>query len=308
MKPFNIQTSLFTILFFLEGCSDRSEVAKIPEPPKMRTITSDIEDMFVLHDIDGDVDIEGVLEAFYHLNSTATKSDLPILLRAIKSPRNNFWTRELLSEPIARLGEVSVLESLLNAFHINERDGHDNDGFSAHLSYLVALEPQTSYKELIRLKNDPNFKHEELCDWLLEYIGAEDEKSSVSPIQYSSGDSFQGMWNYDKRNANLRLTVESVYISTRLLLVSLQSDDLDNVKKEFIGKVGDNGRHISLRGLARSGSDYEVVSGYSVRDFLREGSTIEIELNDFSAQKLRGKVENGTNVYFWSNPSWKPAK
>ena len=76
----------------------------------------------------------------------------------------------------------------------------------------------------------------------------------------------------------------------------------------MIGEVGDNGRHISLRGLARSGSDYEVVSGYSVRDFLRKGSTMEIELNDFSAQKLRGKVENGTNVYFWSNPSWKQAK
>lgn len=300
MRAFKIQTSLVAILFFFGGCSDKSDVTEIVEPPKMRTIKSDIEDMFVLQDVDGEADIDGVLEAFYHLNDTVTEHDIPFLLKSIKSPRNNFWTRELLSEPIARLGGVITLEPLLRGCYANEKENGETDGFSAHLSYLVARKPQASYKELKRLKNDPDFEHNELCDWLLEYIVAENGKSAVRPIQYSVGDSFQGMWNYDRRNANLRMTIKHVDAGTRILWVTIQSDDLDNEKKEFIGEVKDDGRKLVLKGIARSGSKYEMVSGYSVRDFLRKGSTMEINLDDFNSGKLRGEIENGTNIYFWS--------
>ena len=126
----------------------------------MRTVKSDSEQMFVLKDIDGDVDIDGVLEAFYHLKSTAKESDLSILLKAIKSPRNNFWTRELLSEPIARLGGVSVLEPLLHAYDANTKEGHDNDSFGLNLVELVTREPLRSAAELRRLKKSSYFEHE----------------------------------------------------------------------------------------------------------------------------------------------------
>jgi hypothetical protein len=79
-------------------------------------------------------------------------------------------------------------------------------------------------------------------------------------------------------------------------------EDLDNVKKEFMATVGNNGRQLFLKGIAKSGSDYEHVSGFSVRDFLRQNSVMTIDLKHYEVQKLRGKVENGTNIYFWSKP------
>ena len=46
-------------------------------------------------------DVDQKLEAFERLKAVVTKDDLPQLLEALKSERNDFWVRELLSEPIA---------------------------------------------------------------------------------------------------------------------------------------------------------------------------------------------------------------
>lgn len=88
---------------------------------------------------------------------------------------------------------------------------------------------------------------------------------------------------------NLRLTVESVDIATRILLVTLQSEDLDDMKKEFMARAGNNGRQLFLKGIAKSGSDYKYVSGLSVRDFLRQNSVMTIDLKHHEAHKLRGE-------------------
>ena len=53
---------------------------------------------------DGDIDVDGVMKAFERLKSIATEADLPALVAAIQSPKNNFWTRELFAEPICHLG------------------------------------------------------------------------------------------------------------------------------------------------------------------------------------------------------------
>jgi hypothetical protein len=59
-------------------------------------IAKEIEAIFAGQDVgDGDVDVDGVLTAFDRLKSIATNADLPSLVAAIQSPRNNFWTREL---------------------------------------------------------------------------------------------------------------------------------------------------------------------------------------------------------------------
>ena len=68
-------------------------------------IEKEIEAIFAGQDVeDGEVDIDGVLEAHGRLMSIATEADLPRLVAAIQSRRNNFWTRELVSEPICQLG------------------------------------------------------------------------------------------------------------------------------------------------------------------------------------------------------------
>jgi len=132
-------------------------------------IEKDLELIFDLQDVDGDVDIDGVLEAFYRLNDEASVEDLPLLLEAIKSPKNNFWTRELLSEPIARLGGSKVLEPLFAAFAANVEDGHDNDGFSAFLIEIAESETDQCIAECNRLLAQPSFEHGDLARWLLTF-------------------------------------------------------------------------------------------------------------------------------------------
>lgn len=130
---------------------------------------------------------------------------------------------------------------------------------------------------------------------LVEY-----EAPNRSPIFYKPGDTFQGMWHYNRRNANLRLTIESVDPAGRTVKASMQSSDLDDAKKTFSGKVGDDGRGLNLTGIVGTGSEYVYTSGYHVLDFLKRDSSMRIDLTDCNARKLRGKVENGTRIYFWS--------
>lgn len=132
-------------------------------------IEKDLELIFDLQDVDGDVDIDGVLEAFYRLKAEVSSDDLPLLLKAIQSPENNFWTRELLSEPIARLGGSTVLEPLFVAFAANEKEGHDNDGFSVFLIEIAESETEQCIAECNRLLAHPSFEHGDLARWLLTF-------------------------------------------------------------------------------------------------------------------------------------------
>jgi len=128
-----------------------------------------------------------------------------------------------------------------------------------------------------------------------------EEAAPAGPILYEPGDSFQGMWHHDRRNANLRLTIESVDPEIRRVTAVMQSRDLDNSEKQFEGAVGADGRELVLTGVVGTGSGYRAVDGYDVRDFLRRGSNLSVRLDDCNGRELRGEVENGTSVYFWSN-------
>lgn len=61
-------------------------------------IEKEIEAILAWQDVgdDGDIDVDGVMKAFERLTSIATEADLPARVAAIQSPKNNFWTRELL--------------------------------------------------------------------------------------------------------------------------------------------------------------------------------------------------------------------
>jgi len=133
-------------------------------------IAQEIEAIFTGQDVgDGDVDVDGVLEAFERLKSIATEADLPSLVAAIQSPRNNFWTRELLAEPICQLGGSDYLEPLLEAAQLGLDEGHDNDGFDTHLTEIAYAEPEKCRAKLEGLLARPDFKHREAAKWLLEF-------------------------------------------------------------------------------------------------------------------------------------------
>ena len=132
-------------------------------------IEKEIETIFARQDSGCDVDIDGVLKAFERLRSIATEADLPTLVAAIKSPRNNFWTRELFAEPICQLGGVDYLEPLLDAVQLNLEAGHDNDSLNISLTELAYAEPQKCRTKLKALLAGADFRHREAASWLLKF-------------------------------------------------------------------------------------------------------------------------------------------
>ena len=106
------------------------------------------------------------------------------------------------------------------------------------------------------------------------------------------------MWNYDRRNANLRMNVVSVDAGNRSIVVTLQSEDLDNGEKEFKGTIDYDGS-LKLEGIKDTGSDYDRDSSYHVRNLLDRDSSMKIELNAYG-DKIRGPAEDGTNLYFFT--------
>lgn len=114
-------------------------------------------------------DVEQKLEAFERLKNSATEDDLPQLISALKSEKNDFWTRELLSEPISELGGSEYLPELFDALQKNYNEGHDNDGFNAYLIEITYSEPQLCKKKLLELIVAPDFKHKDHAEWLLKF-------------------------------------------------------------------------------------------------------------------------------------------
>ena len=114
-------------------------------------------------------DIETVLGAHARLMAVANAEDLPVLVKALKSERNDFWTRELLAEPIAYLGGVDFLPELLDAFEMNFLDGHDNDNLAHFLTEIADQQPAACKARLEDLLNSPSFRHHDSAKWLLEF-------------------------------------------------------------------------------------------------------------------------------------------
>ena len=125
-------------------------------------------ELAVLFDSDN-TDIERTIEAMQRLKTATRKEDVPRLVEALKSDRNNFWTRELLAEPICEIGGSEYLPELFDAFEQNFAEGHDNDGFAHHLMEIAWSEPGTCKDRLLELLDSDNLKYRDNATWLLEF-------------------------------------------------------------------------------------------------------------------------------------------
>jgi len=114
-------------------------------------------------------DVDRKLEAFDRLKTAATKEDLPQLLEALGSDRNDFWVRELLSEPISGLGGPVYLAELFDALQKNHAEGHDNDSFNHFLTEIAWAEPEACKEKLHELMADESFAHRKKAEWLLGF-------------------------------------------------------------------------------------------------------------------------------------------
>ncbi|MES9902385.1 MAG: hypothetical protein ABW168_06835 [Sedimenticola sp.] len=114
-------------------------------------------------------DVDEKLLAFHRLKAASTKNDLPQLIEALKSKRNDFWVRELLSEPISDLGGIEFLPELFDALKKNEDEGHDNDGFCHNLTEIAWAENEACKKQLTELMKSDDSRYKENAKWLLEF-------------------------------------------------------------------------------------------------------------------------------------------
>ena len=116
-----------------------------------------------------DYDVEDKIESLERLKKSATKDDLPQLISALKSKRNDFWTRELLSEPISAIGGSEYLPELFDALQKNYVEGYDNDGFLHNLTEIAYFESEICKQKLLELLETPNFNYKNHAVWLLQF-------------------------------------------------------------------------------------------------------------------------------------------
>ena len=116
-----------------------------------------------------ETNVDTVLEAQRRLVSLVTREDLPELVDALKSDRNDFWTRELISEPVAYLGAVDSLPEPFEALEKNSSDGHDGDSLVHFLIEIAMMNPEACRARLEELKDPPDSVNTKFVDWLLEF-------------------------------------------------------------------------------------------------------------------------------------------
>ncbi|WP_395742928.1 hypothetical protein [Prosthecobacter sp.] len=127
-------------------------------------------DLQFMRNASNEGEAEAVLEAYERVKAAVCIDDLPLLLEAMKSPENNFWSRELIALLVAEIGGLDCLEDLLEALAAGFADGHDNDGLQSDLTELAEREPEKCRRKLLELKARPNFKNQEAVEWLLTFI------------------------------------------------------------------------------------------------------------------------------------------
>jgi hypothetical protein len=118
-------------------------------------------------------DVDAKMEAFERLKRASKKKDLTQLVVALKSEKNDFWTRELISEPISELGGCEYLSELFDALGKNYDDGHDNDTLNHLLTEIAEAEPELCKQKLKELLSEGDYQHRETAEWLFEFCKQE---------------------------------------------------------------------------------------------------------------------------------------
>ena len=113
--------------------------------------------------------VDQKLAAFDRLKKAAKEEDLPQLIELLKSEKNDFWTRELLAEPICYLGGIKYLVDLFDALELNKQEGHDNDSFLHFLTEIAASVPEGCRQSLMSLLQESNFRYKKVAEWLLTF-------------------------------------------------------------------------------------------------------------------------------------------
>ncbi|RJR26785.1 hypothetical protein C4561_03315 [candidate division WWE3 bacterium] len=126
-------------------------------------------EMEIIWSDDENYSVDQKLESFKKLGLITTKTDLPQLLELLESPRNDFWTREMLSVLISKLGGPDYLHQLFNALKLNDEEEYDSDTLRFYLTEMAELHPEECKNVLTDLLSKEDFEHRKYAEWLLEF-------------------------------------------------------------------------------------------------------------------------------------------
>ncbi len=113
-------------------------------------------------------DVETAVAAATKLHAEATLDDVPKLLDLLKNGRD-FFVREAAAWPLAELAGPTVIRELLIAYQLGFEEGHDNDGFTAALLEIPALQPSETRRSLEDLVGSETAHIRQHARWLLKF-------------------------------------------------------------------------------------------------------------------------------------------
>ena len=120
-------------------------------------------------------------EVYNAINREANPEWLPGL-RAAFLDAPDYVLREMLAEPVARLGGVSELRLLLEGAQKGEEEGHDNDSLNAAICDLVELAPVESFTILKVLAVSEDSRARRNAAWLLGFVDTKESFAILSHL------------------------------------------------------------------------------------------------------------------------------
>ena len=125
----------------------------------------------VIEDLRNEDDVELMLEAGDLIAAEADEDDLPRLYSLLED--EDFFVRETVAEPLARLGGIKALPVLFHAMTRGTADGHDNDSLSFIIVELLEQEKKAVAPILLEMIESPKSKTRESAAWAFGFVAPE---------------------------------------------------------------------------------------------------------------------------------------
>jgi hypothetical protein len=108
-----------------------------------------MEELLSYHD-----DVERAVNAAAVLTEAADESRLPELERLFSS--GDYFLREVLGEPIARIKGLDALPLLLEGLTMGHQEGHDHDTLQSVIADLIEVQQSEAVPSLLKMLRSPS--------------------------------------------------------------------------------------------------------------------------------------------------------
>jgi hypothetical protein len=117
-------------------------------------------------------DVDRAVEAARKIEERSTEADIP-RLRQLVQDAENFFVRECLAAPLAKLGDFGSLPLLLHAMQRGTDEGYDNDSLSSIIAEIIETHPREAEPLLAEMARTSNDSEREWAAWALGFLPGE---------------------------------------------------------------------------------------------------------------------------------------